>query len=139
MGYNTISSSQFILFIKVSQEAYCNILSPTHFINTLMNTGSYIRGTISSLGGYDGLIKGMDIFQANPSNTAVKEHMGVYFGKYNFRRPNGTYSYEHAVYQSTSGRITLLAKYDDQLLEGPNLTSMNNKWTHYAWSKHIVK
>ena len=89
-----------------------------------------LKGTIASLGGFNGLIPGMELFQGT---DATKEHMGVYFGKYDFGRGP-----EHAVYQSTSGRITLLAKYDDDLRQGPNLTSMNDKWVFWGWAKNVV-
>lgn len=90
---------------------------------------SNLKGTIASLGGYGALIPGMEIFQGT---SGTKEHMGVYAGLYNFGSGN-----EHAVYQSTSSRTTLKAKYDDSLKQGPNLTSMNNKWLYWGWPKYV--
>lgn len=90
---------------------------------------SNLKGTIASLGGYGALIPGMEIFQGT---AGTKEHMGVYMGTYNFGS-----GYEPAVYQSTSSRTTLKAKYDDSLKQGPNLTSMNNKWLYWGWPKYV--
>ena len=60
--------------------------------------------------------------------------MGVYAGKHVL---NGTL--QHAVYQSCSSHRTIDAKYNNGDLNdsGPNLTSMNNKWKYWGWSKYV--
>lgn len=92
---------------------------------------SALKGTIASLGGYGNLIPGMEIFQGN---ATTKPHMGVYYGKFNFG--NGL---EHAVYQSSTTRNVLKAKYEDANKEGPNLTQMNNNWKYWIWPKYVVQ
>lgn len=101
---------------------------------TQYNSGaatSELKGTIESLGSYDALVPGMEIFQGM---TDTKNHMGVYYGKYNFGD-----GLEHAVYQSTTERSQLKAKYEDSNREGPNLTQMNSRWNYWIWPKYIVK
>lgn len=98
--------------------------------NTYAATSS-LKGTISSLGGYGALVQGMEVFQGDET---TKSHMGVYFGKYNFG--NGL---EHAVYQSTTDRTVLKAKYEDSNKQGPNLTQMNNRWKYWIWPKYVVR
>lgn len=89
-----------------------------------------LKGEIDSLGGYDKLIPGMEIFQGTETK---KSHMGVYYGKYDFGE-----GLKHAVYQSTIPRTSLKAKYEDSNKEGPNLTAMNDHWKYWIWPKHIV-
>lgn len=90
-----------------------------------------LKGTIASLGGYGNLIPGMEIFQGD---STTKSHMGVYYGTFNFG--NGD---EPAVYQSSSTRTKLKAKYEDDNKEGPNLTQMNEKWKYWIWPKYVVQ
>lgn len=92
------------------------------------------KGTISSLGGYDSLVPGMEVFQQDSSDPAKKGHMGVYAGKVVL---NGTL--QHAVYQSCSSHNNIDVKYNQGVPSdsGPNLTGMNNKWKYWAWSPYI--
>ena len=92
---------------------------------------SALKGTISDLGGYGALIKGMEVFQGD---ATTKSHIGVYFGKFDFGS-----GLEHAVYQSTTDRSVLKAKYEDSNKQGPNLTQMNNKWKYWIWPKYVVR
>lgn len=87
------------------------------------------KGTISD---FSQLQVGMEVFQSNPDNSAIKEHMGVYAGLKQF--PNGEVL--HAVYQSRATySSSQQAMYSERL--GPNLTEMNNNWDYWAWSKYI--
>lgn len=95
---------------------------------------SALKGTIANLGGYDFLIPGMEIFQASTADSSQKAHIGVYYGLFDFG-----HGFEHAVYQSTTTRTKLLAKYEDGNKEGPNLTQMNSRWTHWIWSRYVVQ
>ena len=95
---------------------------------------SSLKGTINGLDGYDALIPGMEIFQASASASSHKAHIGVYYGLYDFE-----YGPEPGVYQSTTARTRLRAKYEDSNTEGPNLTQMNNRWTHWIWPRYIVQ
>jgi len=92
------------------------------------------KGTIASLGGYDGLQVGMEIFQQDTQDASKKGHMGVYAGK---QVLNGTY--QHTVYQSCSSHKTVDAKYNQGVSgdSGPNLTGMNNKWKYWGWSMYV--
>lgn len=92
---------------------------------------SALKGTISGLGGYGALIKGMEVYQGD---ATTKSHMGVYFGKFDFG--SGP---EHAVYQSTADRSRLKAMYEDCNKQTPNLTQMNNKWKYWIWPKYVVR
>lgn len=87
------------------------------------------KGPITS---FDQLQIGMEVFQSDPSNSATKNHMGVYAGIKQF--PNGEAL--HAVYQSRSTySASQQAMYSEHL--GPNLTEMNSNWDYWAWSKYI--
>ena len=90
--------------------------------------------TIASLGGYNALQVGMEIFQQDTKDSTKKGHMGVYAG---MQTING--KYQHAVYQSCSSHNTIDAMYNngDSEDSGPNLTGMNNKWKYWGWSKYI--
>jgi len=92
------------------------------------------KGTIASLGGYDALEVGMEIFQQDTNEPTKKGHMGVYAGKHML---NG--KYQHAVYQSCSSHNTIDVKYNNGVStdSGPNLTGMNGKWKYWGWSKYI--
>lgn len=92
------------------------------------------KGTIASLGGYDALEIGMEVFQQDSEDPTKKGHMGVYAGKHML---NG--KYQHAVYQSCSSHNTIDVKYNNGIStdSGPNLTGMNNKWKYWGWSKYI--
>lgn len=94
-------------------------------------------GFISDLGGYDNLIPGMELYQAQrksaTSNQYYARHVGVYYGKYDFG--NGPV---HAVYQSSSSYSSLKKKYNKT--SGPNLTEMRpDVWNYWGWSKYIKK
>ena len=90
-------------------------------------------GYISDLGGYNMLLPGMHLYQAwkHENGKYTTEHVGVYAGRYDFG--NGL---EHAVYQS-SPSYGSLGRMNKKKSSGPNLTSMNNKWNYWAWSKYI--
>lgn len=105
-----------------------------HGCTTEYNSYLSEKGTISSLGGYDSLVRGMEIFQPNSDDSSVKEHMGVYAGKVEL---NGTL--QHAVYQSCSSHNTIDTKYNNGVSgdSGPNVTGMNNKWKYWGWSKYV--
>lgn len=92
------------------------------------------KGTIASIGGYDALEIGMEVFQQDPDEPTKKGHMGVYAGK---RVLNG--KYQHAIYQSCSSHNRIDAKYNNGVStdSGPNLTGMNSKWKYWGWSKYI--
>lgn len=90
-------------------------------------------GYISDLGGYNMLLPGMHLYQAwkHENGKYTTEHVGVYAGRYDFG--NGL---EHAVYRS-SPSYGSLGRMNKRKSSGPNLTSMNNKWNYWVWSKYI--
>lgn len=92
------------------------------------------KGTIASLGGYDALEIGMEVFQQDSDEPTKKGHMGVYAGKHVL---NG--KYQHAVYQSCTSHNTIDVKYNNGVSadSGPNLTGMNSKWKYWGWSKYV--
>jgi hypothetical protein len=106
-----------------------------HGCTTEYNSYLSEKGTISSLGGYDALQVGMEVFQQDTTDTSKKGHMGVYAGK---QVLNGTL--QHTVYQSCSSHNTVDAKYNHGVStdSGPNLTGMNSKWKYWGWSKYIT-
>lgn len=84
------------------------------------------------IGDYNDLRIGMEVFQSNPSDSSIKDHMGVYAGYVTFE--NG--ETRHAVYQSRATySANQLALYSERT--GPNLTEMNNNWDYYAYSKYV--
>lgn len=93
-------------------------------------------GHIYNLGGYDYLIPGMELYQgcrkSATSDYFWTIHIGVYAGK---KKING--KYQHAVWQSSDDYGTLNVEYTKTYDDGPNLTSMNNKWIYWGWSKHV--
>lgn len=88
------------------------------------------KGTIESLGGFDHLEVGMEVFQEGKDGKM--EHVGKVV-MYNFEN-----ELELAVFQSSSEALTpdkWNAKYYND--EGPNITSLEplygtTNWTHYA-------
>ena len=107
-----------------------------HGSTTNFNQHSKYFGFISDLGGYNNLVKGMELYQgfrkSASSDQYYMSHVGVYAGKYDFGDGKGAV---HAVYQS-SPSYTSLAKKTNKA-SGPNLTSMNTSWNYWAWSKYI--
>jgi len=91
-------------------------------------------GSIKDLGGYDKLIPGMELFQGfrktAAGNKFYASHIGVYAGKQTLQG-----SKVHAVYQSSEAYGSLKRKYNKD--SGPNLTSMNDDWNYWGWSKFI--
>ena len=123
-GYN--------LSTKVIDCAYYSYMSRNqqggHGCTTEYN--SYLSSKGSITGGYDSLVRGMEVFQDDP-DPAKKGYMGVYAGKVIIA---GTL--QHAVYQSCSSHNTIDAKYPEA--SGPNLTGMNSKWKYWGWSKYVI-
>lgn len=123
-GYN--------LSTKVIDCAYYPYMSRNqqggHGCTTEYNSHLSSKGSIT--GGYDSLVRGMEVFQDDP-DPAKKGYMGVYAGKVIIA---GTL--QHAVYQSCSSHNTIDAKYPEA--SGPNLTGMNSKWKYWGWSKYVI-
>ena len=93
------------------------------------------KGLISDIGGYDGLQRGMEVFQQDMDDSSKKGHMGVYAGKITI---NGV-EY-HGVYQSCSSHNTIATVYNNGVPgdSGPNLTEMRaGKWKYWGWSKYV--
>lgn len=107
-----------------------------HGATTNFNEHCVYFGYIKDLGGYDKLIPGMELYQAqrksSTSNDYHAEHVGVYYGKYDFG--NGPV---HAVYQSSNNYGSLSKKYKKK--NGPNLTSLSSYWNYWGWSKYVKK
>lgn len=124
-SYNALDCSAYTLSAR-GNKGYAG--STTDFCQ---HTQYY--GHISDLGGYNKLLPGMQLYQAwrHTNGKYTTEHVGVYAGLYDFG--NGL---EHAVYQS-SPTYGSLRKMNTNKSNGPNLTSMNNKWNYWAWSKYI--
>ena len=80
------------------------------------------------------LIPGMELFQGfrktAAGNKFYARHIGVYAGKQTLQG-----SKVHAVYQSSEAYGSLKRKYNKD--SGPNLTSMNDDWNYWGWSKFI--
>ena len=100
-----------------------------HGCTTEYNSDLIDKGPIANLGGYDGLVPGMEVFQGT---TGTKEHMGVYCGK---KTLDG--KLQHAVYQSCSSHNTIDFMYPEP--SGPNITGMNKKWLFWGWSKYVTQ
>ena len=114
-----------------------------HGATTNFNQHCQYFGFISDLGGYDKLVPGMELYQAQrktaTSNQYYASHVGVYYGKYDFG--NGPV---HAVYQSSGNYGSLSKKYNKNIgangkRNGPNLTSMSSSWNYWGWSKYVKK
>ena len=92
-------------------------------------------GRIADLGGPDGLIPGMELYQgeAAPGRPGryYMRHMGVYAGC----RDLGDGVPRPAVYQSSPAYPRLKKKYEKK--NGPNLTAMSDNWRYWGWSKHV--
>ena len=133
--YDKIDCSKFTYQAKNNQ-GY-------HGATTNFNQHCQYFGYISDLGGYDKLVPGMELYQAQrktaTGNQYYASHVGVYYGKYDFG--NGPV---HAVYQSSGNYGSLSKKYTKEFgtngkRNGPNLTSMSSSWNYWAWSKYIKK
>ena len=76
----------------------------------------------------------MELFQGfrktAAGNKFYASHIGVYAGKQTLQG-----SKVHAVYQSSEAYGSLKRKYNKD--SGPNLTSMNDDWNYWGWSKFI--
>ena len=108
--------------------------STSNFCNDTAYFG-YIELKNDGTRNYDKLIPGMELHQAcrksADSNYYYSKHIGVYYGKYDF----GDGVMRHAVYQSCSSNTNIKTLTNKS--SGPNLTSMTDKWTYWAWSKYI--
>ena len=133
--YDRIDCSGFTYQAK-SNQGY-------HGATTNFNQHCQYFGYISDLGGYDKLVPGMELYQAQrktaTGNQYYASHVGVYYGKYDFG--NGPV---HAVYQSSGNYGSLSKKYTKNVgtngkRNGPNLTSMSSSWNYWGWSKYIKK
>lgn len=93
-------------------------------------------GSIADLGGAEGLLPGMELYQgcrkSEDSTDYYMGHTGVYAGKHDFGDGRGAV---HAVYQSSPGYRRLAKKYPK--LNGPNLTAMNQAWNYWGWSRYL--
>ena len=89
---------------------------------------SVIRGRIDQLGGYEGLIPGMIVGQAEFLKNGDKNvtHGGVYAGYMVLEKGKGPV---HAVYQSVAPGTNIKGKEG-----GPVLNEMNDKWN--VWMLH---
>lgn len=94
-------------------------------------------GHINDLGGYQNLIRGMELYKAVKkkvgSNYFYSWHTGVYAGMYDFG--NGP---EPAVYHCTENNSSLRRIYEDKDNGGANLTSMASNWNYWGWSKYVI-
>jgi hypothetical protein len=96
--------------------------------------GLVISGMLSEIGGFAGLVPGMEVFQGDDLS---KKHIGVYAGTYDFGR-----GHEPAVYQSLSSTpASICVRYpkNDKCCLGPNLTSMSTKWIYWGWPKFVIR
>lgn len=92
--------------------------------------GALIGGTVSSLGGLNKLLPGMELFQGTT-------HMGVFAGAKTF--PN--LGSQYAVYQSVAGALgNVTQMYTPDTNSGPNLTTMNSSqgWPDWTWPKDVI-
>lgn len=93
------------------------------------------KGLISELGGYNGLQRGMEVFQQDTTDPSKKGHMGVYAGKIMIDGVE-----YHGVYQSCSSHNTIATVYNNGVPgdSGPNLTEMKaGRWKYWGWSKYV--
>lgn len=116
-----------------------------HGATTNFNQHCKYFGYIADLGGYDKLIPGMELYQAQRKSTSSNQyyagHVGVYAGKHDFGDGKGPV---HAIYQSSGNFGSLAVKYTKNkgtngYRNGPNLSSMSSSWNYWAWSKYVKK
>ncbi len=101
---------------------------------------SVYYGHIEDLGGYDFLIPGMELYQAcrKAANSPYfyASHIGVYAGFFDFGDGKGR---QHAVFQSSGvSRYKSISVMNREKRNGPNLTSMNQRWNYWGWSRYVI-
>lgn len=114
-----------------------------HGSTTNFNQHCKYYGYIPTLGGYDKLVPGMELYQGFRKNATsllyYTSHVGVYAGLHDFGDGKGPVP---AVYQSSKMYESLAKKYtknrgENGYRNGPNLTSMTDSWNYWGWSKYV--